>query len=474
MLSKLRVFSKSRLAIILVGIIIIPFVFWGMGSVFSSGNTNSIAKIDNQNISTKDFIDHLNTLNLSQNIIKQNLDNNVLEELLAQLISQTIMELEIKDKEIYITEKNLVQKLKNNKLFIESENNFSRMKYEKFLLENNMSAVQFETKLRNRELQKKLFNYISGGIIIPNFMLDNKINNDLKNVYLNYISLNSLYKKEFSKEEIDQFILENEDELKMDILNIKYAEINPQNLIQSSEFNKEFFQKIDQIENQILNKISIEEIGSNFNLKILEKKNFSRNEDTKDNFLNEIYEKRNDQKIGLVDKNDFYILYEIKNLNRVLPDIKNEKFIKKIKNNLIYKEKYDYNISLLEKIQNKTFTDEEFNKLEKKSGSANKIKIKSIKDNNTFDINSIKLIYSLPLNSFVLISDDKKNIFLSKITKIENGYLDKSDDNFLNFSKNIKSEIKNNLYTSYDYLINNKYKVTIFNSTLDRVKNYFR
>ena len=68
----------------------------------------------------------------------------------------------------------------------------------------------------------------------------------------------------------------------------------------------------------------------------------------------------------------------------------------------------------------------------------------------------------------------KKNIFLSKITKIENGYLDKSDDNFSNFSKDIKSEIKNNLYTSYDFLINNKYKVTIFNSTLDRVKNYFR
>ena len=40
MLNKLRVFSKSKLAIILVGIIIIPFVFWGMGSVFSSGNTN--------------------------------------------------------------------------------------------------------------------------------------------------------------------------------------------------------------------------------------------------------------------------------------------------------------------------------------------------------------------------------------------------------------------------------------------------
>ena len=46
MLNKLRNFSKGKLAGVLVGIIIIPFVFWGMGSVFSGGNTNSIAKIN--------------------------------------------------------------------------------------------------------------------------------------------------------------------------------------------------------------------------------------------------------------------------------------------------------------------------------------------------------------------------------------------------------------------------------------------
>ena len=44
MLNKLRNFSKGKLAGVLVGIIIIPFVFWGMGSVFSGGNTN----IDNE------------------------------------------------------------------------------------------------------------------------------------------------------------------------------------------------------------------------------------------------------------------------------------------------------------------------------------------------------------------------------------------------------------------------------------------
>ena len=60
MLNKLRNFSKGRLAGVLVGIIIIPFVFWGMGSVFSGGNTNSIAKINNYNISTQDFADFVN------------------------------------------------------------------------------------------------------------------------------------------------------------------------------------------------------------------------------------------------------------------------------------------------------------------------------------------------------------------------------------------------------------------------------
>ena len=53
MLNKLRNFSKSRLSSVLVFIIIIPFVMWGMGGVFNSGNTNILAKINNENVSTE-------------------------------------------------------------------------------------------------------------------------------------------------------------------------------------------------------------------------------------------------------------------------------------------------------------------------------------------------------------------------------------------------------------------------------------
>ena len=86
MLNSIRNFSKTIFAKILLVIVVIPFVFWGMGGVFSSGNTNSLAKIDNINISTQEFIEHINDLNINQEAIRANLDNEIVEELLSELI----------------------------------------------------------------------------------------------------------------------------------------------------------------------------------------------------------------------------------------------------------------------------------------------------------------------------------------------------------------------------------------------------
>ena len=97
MLSNIRKFSKTFFAKIILVIVIIPFVFWGMGGVFSSGNTNSLAKINNVNISTEDFIDHINNLNINEEIIREKINENILEEILTALISKELLALEIKD-----------------------------------------------------------------------------------------------------------------------------------------------------------------------------------------------------------------------------------------------------------------------------------------------------------------------------------------------------------------------------------------
>ena len=73
-----------------------PICFLGNGSMFSSGNTNTIAKLNKTNISTQEFIDYLNTTG-SKEKIRENLQNNIIEELLSGLISTTLLDLEIKD-----------------------------------------------------------------------------------------------------------------------------------------------------------------------------------------------------------------------------------------------------------------------------------------------------------------------------------------------------------------------------------------
>jgi len=124
MLGKLRSFSKGKLATVLVAIIIVPFVFWGMGSVFSGGNTNSIAKINNHNVSTKDFIFHLNSSELTNEMIREKLKDNILEEQLTKLIQKKVIELEIKRLNLSISEEALANIIKKNNIFLNEEGKF--------------------------------------------------------------------------------------------------------------------------------------------------------------------------------------------------------------------------------------------------------------------------------------------------------------------------------------------------------------
>ena len=79
MLNNIRNFAKTKYAGVLVAILIVPFVLWGMGGVFSGGNKNNIAKINNENISTQDFQKHLNLSNIELERIKENIDGNIIE-----------------------------------------------------------------------------------------------------------------------------------------------------------------------------------------------------------------------------------------------------------------------------------------------------------------------------------------------------------------------------------------------------------
>ena len=473
MLNKLRLFSNTKLAGVLIAIIIVPFVFWGMGSVFSGGNTNNIAKINNDTISTQDFIKYVNQSKMDAEYIKKNINNNVLEELISQIVSIKLLDMEINELNILISDKTLANKIKSNEVFLDDDKKFSRIKYEKFLLENNLTAPDFEIRFKNEELKKSLFSFVGGGIKSPYF-LNNKIYiNKNKEVEIDYFNLDSVYNKETTQIEIDQFINDNEENLKEELIDFSYSKIIPSNLIEIDEFNNEFFKKIDEIENSILNGSNIEDIKKKYDLK-LEYFNNYNNIDQNNKILKEIYQNRNNDKIQLLDKNDYYLLYEITKINKILPNKSDLSFINRVKENLILKKKYEYNKDLFQKIQDKKLNDNEFIKISNNGQNIENVIIKSVEDNKVFDNDSVKLVYSLPVNSFVLITDINNNIYLAKIKNIFSKNLSK--DNDINKEYLIKSNNKiiDEIYSSYDLSLNKKYKVKVFQNTLNRIKNNFK
>ena len=472
MLNKLRGFSNTKLAGVLIGIIIIPFVFWGMGSVFSGGNTNNIAKINNENISTKDFINYINISRIDSQYIKDNINNNVIEEILSKIISIKLLEMEIDKLNISISDKTLVKKIKNSQVFLDDKKKFSRIKYEKFLLENNLTAPDYELKLKSEGLKKKLFDYVGGGIKPPIFLANKIYLHENKNVEIEYFDLSLAYDNIVTSIEINEFIKKNEEKLKDDFIDFSYTKITPKDLIAVDEFNKEFFNKIDEIDNIILNESNINEIKEKYNLKISSVNKY-KIEENSDDILKEIYSNRKGDKLQLIDKNDYFLLFEIFNLDKILPSKDNVDFINKVKDNIIQKKRFDLTKNIFEKIQDKKFNDNEFIKIAKSIQNIKNGNIKSINESSLFDSESIKLLYSLPKDSFVLVTDDKENIHIAKIINISYKQIEKNDKEIELYKFQSLGNVKSNIFSSYDLSLNKKYKVKVFQNTLERIKNNF-
>ena len=471
MIGSFRNFAKTKFAGILVFIMIIPFVFWGMGSMFSSGNTNSIVKINESNVSTEEFIDYLNNSGIPQKTIRENLNNNIIEELLSGLVSTKILDLEIREYDLIISKETLLKMIKKNKNFLDDQGIFQRLKYEKFLLENNQSAPQFELRLKNRELQKNLFSFVGAGTVSPKFLVKKLYEEENKKLEIDFINLDKFYKKkgDFTDNDLEKFLEENKENLKVDYLDFEYSIINPKNLIGVDEFNQSFFDKIDQIEIDISNEVPFNSIVSNLNLKSTKVKDFLFSSD-KNEVEKKIFELKGTD-FDIFEIGDDYVLYKIQKNESREPDITNSQTKEEILDLIFQKNKFDYNTNLIEKIKNNEFNDNEF--IQMGQQNIKTAKLNSIRDNKKFDINAVKILYSLPINSFTLINDEKENIYLAKVKDYQVELIDNNNE-IIDYTNKQNSNLKNNMLKSYDLYLNSRYNVTLNQKTIERVKNFFQ
>ena len=329
----------------------------------------------------------------------------------------------------------------------------------------------FELQLKNRELQKHLFDFIGAGTITPNFLIEKKFEENNKSLDIEYFDMENLYKTkdDYTANEIEVFIDENKDQLKREYIDFKYVILNPKNLIGIEEFNQEFFDEIDSIENKISQGSTFDTILEDINVDIIKVNEFAPSSSMQ---INEdlIYSKKA-SKIDLIENGDNFLLYNIDNQYDRAPDL-NDEIIKGEIVELIYqKGKFDYNRKIIEEIQKKEFDNSKFEEL---AGSNKEYySINSIEDDKLIDINSVKMLYALPVNSFALVNKEDK-IYLVKITGTNKNSFNKTDEKYLKFVNSQNTNNRKSILQSYDQLLNDKYQVQLNQKTIDRVKNYFK
>ena len=479
MLGSIRKFSGSIYAKILLGIIIIPFVFWGMGSSFVGGSKNVVVVIEDEKYSIEQFGTYINRQ------AGRKVKASEVENLLSSFIGEKLIEKEIEYLGITLSDKSLSKLIKHQKDF-KRNNEFSRTAYEKFLLENNLTAPTFESILLKQEKKKQLFDYIGGGIVPPKFLINASFNklNQKRNIQL--INLNNVFDKKlnFTENEINTYFKNNKSKYSKIYKSIKFIELKPENLVNDSEFTDLFFKKIDEIDDLVIEGKNFNSIIQKFNL---EMPNLYTIDDAGKNIENKIIIKNSKNLINkifeidefaptilLEDKNNYFLIELVKSEN-IEMNIANESVKNKIKIDLGQTSKRKFIAGLIDKINKNNFSKLDFDKLSQDEVvKIQKILLNGQNDNKILDKEIVQQIYNSSEKKVFIVSDlgfsENYLIYINKIEKVAIKDNDKDYQKYLNLSK---ANIRSNLYNAYDNYIKKRYKIDINYQALDTVKNYF-
>ncbi len=483
MIRSIKKYSKSFFFKLLVGIIILPFVFWGMGDVFSGGSQNIVAKIDSKKISAQDFVNYIKRLNLNESQIDELKSSDLIDKILSDYIAKKVLGLELEDLNLFLSDKSLKNIIINDKVFFK-DGKFSRTEYEKFLITNNISAALFERNILEQEKKRQLLSYLSDGINIPNFIVQYEYNKEHQKKEIEYIDLKGFYNKTFPEEKIKVAYEENKKFFSETFKNIKFAELSPEIITGNNEPNDNYFSKLSEIENKALDNFSFDSIKDEYNLNILETGLLNRNAlgvDGKSNskvdklFFEKAYLIQNENSVEFLENNGKYYLVEILQSKKVDKKITDKDVIEAIKAQLLIERKIAGNTKLAKEI-----TNEKFNRLKIENfAKENNLQIKTatlsnINDNKIFTKGVIKRIFETNDNEINLITDNmlKDNyIIFSKKTTFMN--IDIKNPDYEKYKLKAKLSLANQMYAQYDISLNKKYNVDINNKALDRIKNSF-
>jgi len=482
MLTSIRKITTSFLAKVLIVIIILPFLFWGMGDVFRGGNQNILATIDSEKISAQNFVEYTNRLNLNKQQRESLNKTDLLDKILSDYVGKKIISLEIENQGINLTDRSLKEILTSDEAF-KKDGKFSRTQYEKFLLESGISAPMFERNIAEQEKKRQLLTFLSEGILLPEALIKKEFENENQIKTIQYLELDKLYENvQIKNEEVKKTYEANKNIFAQEFKKISYTELLPIKLTGQKEYNEAYFGKIDEVENAILDGSKMEDFIKMFNLSLTyinETNRLKKNKAGKniikieDVLFSKIFNSTNINEPQLINVNNKYYLSEItkaEKINRTLDDIEIKKAIisqLKVKNII------ESNSDIIKKISKGKFKKEEFNNFGKDNNiDIKKITLRDIKNETIFTSGIIKEIYKIRDGELQLITNSllTKN-YLILALKTEKLPFNKNAEYYEKYKSKAKLGLANQIYSTFDKTINSKYNVEINQKVLSRIKN---
>ncbi len=476
--------SKSFLIKILVGIIILPFLFWGMGDVFRGGSQNVIASIDSEKVSTQEFMNYIRRLNLQEEQIKNLPKTDLIEKILAEYIGKRIMALEIESLGILINDNSLRKIIKNDEIFFKN-NKFSRTEYEKFLIKSGISAPQFELSIVDQEKRRQFLSSLSGGVVIPDKLVIKEFRKENQIKTIQYIDLEKFYSKnEPSQKEMKELFERNKSVFYDEFKSFRYAELTPEKISGVKNYNENFFKQLDIIENNVLDGQIFDQISKDYNLDIDKINNVNiKKEDEKknkvinlsDNFFNKIYKLNEIQKPEIINIEEKYYLVEILSVEKKTRSFDDFDVQEALKAQLNFRSKIENNSSINKDISMGAFGKQKFEEFSSDKGLEIKnYKIKDLKQNEIFSADILKKIFILKDSEISLITNNSlTKSFLVLAVKTEYNNLEKNSNDFEQYEAKARLNLINQIYQTHDINLNKRYKVELNQRTIERVKNSF-
>tara|TARA_B100000212_G_C27370835_1_gene532477 strand:- start:938 stop:2341 length:1404 start_codon:yes stop_codon:yes gene_type:complete len=460
--------TKKIFITIITGIIIIVLGAWGMGDLFSTGNKNVIAEVGDKKVYIKDYLNYarlyLRKKNYNQ-LLKQ--DHDII---LNNLISEKIYEKFAEDLKIKINDKSLAFFIKNDKNFKDENGKFSRVEYEKYLLLNNLNPKTVENFYKRELIKKISIEVFINGINDTKYHKSKLKNDFLKQVEIKYYNLNILNK--VSEKEINEYYNKNQDRFSLgEMRSGRYANLNYLNLGFKEE-NDVYYQTINNIENDLINNVSFNDIIKKYRLKTksIEKINKnginqSRIKSSQDYFSKAIFKLNKNFNTEMLNVNNSKYLIKLD----IVEKEQNLKLNDQIKKEIIKIINLQKNQQLSEKIKKSQNSKSFFNYAKNNNIIIKEIFFTNILDNKKiFNKKNMEKIFSTNINNNLTFLQDGK-VYIVRIEKIS-----KNKNKINNLDKAVSDQVKQDfkalVLRDLDKYLLKKYPVKLNNKVFDQVK----